>query len=372
MHKYCFIIVIVLFWSCTVQNKENYTNKNHKIIHVNYKNAEFLVSTDSIIKELSFIQLQNTTPPIGNIQKLIVTKEHFIIWDKHGKSVWVFTQMGKLVSHIYKLGNGPKEYGSIYNVSFNSPNEINIVDAARRSILKFDLDGFFLNKKRTNSYPSDYIENNEFKYFFYYHIDGNKNKRYYLEMEDQSGYRNGFFSYQYTWRFDGSYFFKNNDHLYFTRNYDNSIYKIENDSINIVYNLDFGKNSFSIDDIIQLKDINEYYKLMDKDKLVGNISNLTISDNFLTCTYQIIKDKNSQTINFIYNLETGRQLNFEGSSSKKFITSPAIPKATDGNFFYDYIEPWKLSESSLIRLYEEYKISSSIESNPILLKFRYY
>jgi len=55
----------------------------------------------------------------------------------------------------------------------------------------------------------------------------------------------------------------------------------------------------------------------------------------------------------------------------KYLVAPSIPIATDGEYFYDIIESWKLSKAGINKLSKKYNVIVTIDSNPIILKYKY-
>jgi len=355
---------------CDNGGKKSRDKETGKEIIVQQINTDALINTDSIISDFKVIPLQNTNPPIGNIKKLMFCKGKIIIWDQKGKSIWVFSEEGNFISSISSLGRGPKEYTSINNVSITTPNIINIADAASKSIIKYNFEGKFIERFSTISYLSDYIEKDGYKYSFYHDIVSEDINKYFLKISDNSGFRSGFFPFTCTRQFGENYFIKSNEDIYFNKSFDNRIYKISGDKLMTAYTLNFGIDTFPCHKLENLKENDNYYKIINSKKFIGNMSNICLTKNFLTFFYEIRDKKNPIVMFFIYNLRTDKYYNYQYAKTEKYVIA-TNPKFTDGEYFYDTVEPWTLSKISRSKLFKKFNVSVTADSNPILLKFKY-
>ena len=381
--KYTMILFIsLLIGSCTNKEKTDYSITNNKKgtqIKVNYKNGiETFINADTIIKNVTYIPLENTNPPIGEIGKILFCNEKIIIMDKDGKSIWIFNRDGKLYSHISKLGKGPKEYRSMENVSITCPDTVNVVDAADRSIAKYNFNGEFVGKKKiTKGWPATYAKMGNYRYVHLQsHLNTNQKKRYYLYIMNGKEYIKGFFPYTGNYRFGRQHILSVNNKLYAYKSYDNNIYRLENDQISIAFSFDFGEKSFPRKKIYNAESHEEYDKILSSTTYVGNINRFYKTKKTITFDYDIRKDGDNRykALIFIYKIYSGKSYNYERvARSKKYIEAPTYPDACDGKYFYSLINPWRFSKDKykMKKLSKRFGQEYSMESNPILMKYQY-
>lgn len=349
MKKIIPLIVATLMITCCTENRTNNAlskNQNIKPIYlkIDYKESGF-VKLDTIIDELSYIPLEKTDPYLGNVRKLLIYENHFIIWDGKGKAVWIFDNTGKLTARISRLGKAEDEYISIGNVSVSRSGIISIIDPATKSILKYDLKGNFIDRQKVPGFPSDFVENNNYQYVFYHQLPQDKPNQFYLNVLQNKVFERGFFPYKATWRYDGDHFVVSREKIYFYRKYDNNIYLLNEDEMFIAINIDFGESQLKNDALVESDDLEESHRILNQSVYVGEISKLCLSDSFLTFHYNMKDNEDIETASVIYNLHSGICYNYRFAlSSSRFNISPNIPLSTDGAYNYDIIEPWQIHE----------------------------
>ena len=106
--------------------------------------------TDLLVKDIQYIPLETRDDVlIGQVDKLIFEGGRFYIMDKHQtKSVFVFGEDGRHIHTISAIGRGPQEYSDIDYIEVDScNNELVITDMRGQSMLFFDLDGKFKERK---------------------------------------------------------------------------------------------------------------------------------------------------------------------------------------------------------------------------------
>lgn len=373
--KYLYITILVaLSLSCNSNKKSDslsILNINYKKIIIDYNEAVAILNLDNIVDTLNFIPLEKTKPYVGNIKKLIIYHDNFIIWDSKGKTVWVFDSKGKFKTRINKLGKGADEYIEITNISVNKRGDIQIVDASRKSIVSYSLNGTFLKRKSLKSFPSDYIENGEYSYIFYHHIPNKSKKSNYVQVYKDNRNLSGYFPFIHTWQFEKDRFLKPNNNLYFYRSYDNNIYSLKDEKLQIEYILDFGKFNSINTALRECQNLQEFYEIRNKKTYVGNISSLTISDKHLAFRYDVVKNGNVTNHNYIYDLNNDVTYNYIGATTQKFKIPPSLPTTFDNGLCYSYIEAWQLSDDLKETFSLKYKTKLTTSSNPIIMQFEY-
>lgn len=115
-------------------------------------NAKIISTAEllDMVEQVDYIKL-DSSEPIGEISKMVVTRDKIFILDAHiAQQIFVFNKTGKLLFRIKNKGRGPKEYISIWDMQVDTiRNEILLNDALARSYLYFSADdGQFIRREK--------------------------------------------------------------------------------------------------------------------------------------------------------------------------------------------------------------------------------
>lgn len=81
---------------------------------------------------------------VGKINKLVVWKDHYYIWDNLTETIFCFDSKGKYVRRLYQQGNGPKEYVQITDFDIDRSNgDICIYSNRSQSVCIYTAEGEF-------------------------------------------------------------------------------------------------------------------------------------------------------------------------------------------------------------------------------------
>jgi hypothetical protein len=89
-----------------------------KKISINYHEAKEIINDYDIIDSVQYIKLEDTDNLIGEVRKMIITPNEYLLWDNQNKWIWIFDKSGKYRNKITNFGLGPDEYSSIVNFFF--------------------------------------------------------------------------------------------------------------------------------------------------------------------------------------------------------------------------------------------------------------
>ena len=233
-------------------------------IEVNYsRNREIVVRFPDIltlirmsdglsdhIASCSFIQLEtNPQCRIGEITKTLIYKERLYILERgRTQSVFIFDLQGKWISTLPKIGQGSDEYQLLTDI-FIDPNHetLNLVDSKNKKIMRFNLDGETLLGAQYVIGSIDCAEKLEEGILTYTNSPstlGKDNPRitYYKDSAMQTpGYTA--LPIAKGWediiQYPGNELWNHNGEIYYPEPLHNKIYKLEKDSIFLIYTFDF-------------------------------------------------------------------------------------------------------------------------------------
>ena len=199
------------------------------------------------VSDFRFIPLETTLQSIMNkIDKCVIKDERFYILDKKQQSIFVFTNEGKFITRFNRLGKGPDEYIELTDFEIGDQGELWVFDAVNRKLLsynrEFDITGnvkvcygdkmLLLNDGTVIIY-ADTPEKKEYAINVF---DKNGSiKQTFLQASDDEGIRPAYsreknLDYQ-------------NGNISLVRSFDYNVYEIKNDSLDIKYRFDFGKEN---------------------------------------------------------------------------------------------------------------------------------
>jgi hypothetical protein len=100
----------------------------------------------------------NSNSLLGEISQMEIADNYIYVFDKIGKSVKKFTDDGKYVTDIGKRGNGHEEYIAINAFYVNKEKKyVGLFDPMKKAILRYDLEGNFMDIIKTNNNNLDFI-----------------------------------------------------------------------------------------------------------------------------------------------------------------------------------------------------------------------
>ena len=141
-------IVLLCFIACNYKQANDSIYNDVETITIDYENGP-MVCFDSIISDIRFIKLETKENNlVGNVDKMLIHDDKIIVVDRYNsKSIHVFNEMGKHISRISNVGNGPHEYLTITDVDITPSGLIAIKDNYKDVILFFNTDGSFEKKE---------------------------------------------------------------------------------------------------------------------------------------------------------------------------------------------------------------------------------
>lgn len=244
-----FLIVTICLISCR-RNSITFEQSKEYAIAVDFEDpTEFGCVIDSI----RTVKLESSKDNlISYCNRLIVHEDTIVVFDLSQQIVFIFNTKGEFLRKINKQGKGPEEYIRVEDVHINKSGDLVLFDAPRRELLYFNLDGQFLRKEKISSIQSCFNirEYND----GYLYFTGKKNNidpeitNHYITIEDDKGRVKNFFDVSGVAEIKtlspDNYLFVNSDHdIFFQEPYGKTIYKIGNNKIKGLFNIDLGKYS---------------------------------------------------------------------------------------------------------------------------------
>ncbi|WP_019541463.1 6-bladed beta-propeller [Proteiniphilum acetatigenes] len=108
------------------------------------------IDISPFLDTIKYVKLELTEESIiGYIQKLTVYEDRIYILDTQTSPLFVFNINGEYLFKISNVGQGPKEYSQLdfFDIDFKN-KQIVLTDLMGYWIMKYDLDGHFINRKK--------------------------------------------------------------------------------------------------------------------------------------------------------------------------------------------------------------------------------
>lgn len=373
--KILFFSLLIVF-SCIgcINNKKGGVEHDFKTIKVAFDDSKEILSTD-IIDSIQYIKLADTDDPIGNIRKMIVEDNKIILWDNSRNCIWIFSDKGRFIGQISKLGKGPGEYTSIHGFSYTAPNKIHINDWLVRAIKTYSISGEFIGEEITEGYTSQFEQYKNKKFYFKYDFGQDVNNKYLFNITDSANKNTGYFKYDKPFTFfgvGGDFILKSKDSLYFRLPYRDTIYALNNKQLISKYVFDFGKNRYPSKAIYNAKNQKEVDAILSKQMYEGNMSDVLISNKYIVLNYQRQKTVHEAELStLIHNIQTDVSCTYYYLLKGDHEILLQYPMATDGEFFYFSRNSFELPKEVISRLKQQQHSAYDQNSNPTIIKYKY-
>ena len=246
MRKQTIILLIAILLTFCTSPKNNLITEKIINIPVNIEDIKH-EKISEYCKDYKIITLETSSKClIKNITRLVPYNNRLYIFDKDLNTVFIFSDTGKYITKIHKIGKGPQEYLQLTDFTIDKENSELILSADRPyKFLYYNLDGEYIDEKRQKTFFMN-ISNTKDKLVFYNKFIKkgtqnfkiwmqNKNKKKvdkYIPFDDPRnlGVGTGYSS-----------LIKSMD-IYLTEPFNDTVYKITNEGAFPAYYIDFGKN----------------------------------------------------------------------------------------------------------------------------------
>lgn len=323
---------------------------------------------------------------LGDVSRIDFLDSMLFILDKTTESIFSFSMEGSGLSKLDKKGKGPKEYLFLKNFFLDKQRkEICIPDIPRKSILKYDLDGNFINRVNFKNYIGSNITVTKGGNYCSFSVDGaiNSNPAKLSVFDAKANIISEFLKQRY---YLGDVIIENlqnpvcliNDTSFFIRFVDQHIYSY-NDSAGFSkeYFIDFGKNKYRREEIEKIDiGIDPFFE----HGLPRSIYNLFFTKKYI----YFMAIFGNKVHEFYYNRHTKKTTSTKGLKIDRFDrVIPFNVVGTVGDWFIFSIQAQTFKEQvGFLRNYAKGNISKDMEKlisinkgidindNPILIFYK--
>lgn len=374
MKNYFIIALLFLAVNACARNKsKNVTDNAVETIEVNLSNAG-LLTYDEHFSSTILVPLETTEESlIAQIDKLYITEKHIIIFDQKTMNILLFGIDGHFIGKIGHKGNGPGEYLFINDIQFNKKDSL--IYAHERylnCIYKYNLSGQLIEKTPKSKIYFNSFHKTEDGYWVYSCFENDNPQKYNLMLLDEqlNKVKGAFFPQEnfINASFLPTFMADEHDRLFFIYPSSNIIYELQHENATPFAIIDFGRKTMPYDQIIKLKNSEEYDRLIADKKYLGDVYNFKINKNsFFFSFRETGLNVAAFSYNAVYNFSTGKVDIYKNPfiESMKYPVFTQLLYASDDVLIYP-IYPMVLSEDSFTLLSKELSADIRFDSNPIL------
>lgn len=319
--QYIGMFVITVFYGCSTSVQQAVPFSANETPLKTFKlDSTVTIESKDLIADISVVRLESSWKNvIGHIDQLLFADDKIIVFDQRkAKAVFVFDRNGKFLNRIGMLGHGPQEYVEpSYIALVPGKEQVAVFDLSPKKVKIYELDGKFVQSEDipiyifSAEYLTDQIKVGATIGRRYFSIPEYGRASLYMFNKNWEVTSIGF---QDQFQESLTYTSTNNlkkfgDRVYFTPAYEDRIYRVYPDSIQLLYQLDFGDRALPSPEKYHISESREFEVLLRTHHTFQNFADfeqwtmLKTADNSLgrTFFYDKIKDSVFCLSTHIYN-----------------------------------------------------------------------
>jgi len=216
---------------------------------IDMSEVQRLENTREVIAEIEFIPLEtNTKSLIADVDKIVFHRDRFYVLDKHFHALKVFSEEGKYLFDVGRIGRGPGEFTTLMDFCIDPDEEkLLLLSNNEKALLTYDLDGIYLETTRVNIFASSF---SKYENRYYYFINQNENEvsgRYNLiVMNENSNVLERLFPFSQTLNSglsSASFLVRNRGRLLFHPTLSDTVFQLIDGDAYPKYIFDFGEKT---------------------------------------------------------------------------------------------------------------------------------
>lgn len=376
------IACCALFASCS-PNKSSKSEKE-ETLKVSTENVEL---TDSAFFAQTRILLLETTDAslVQSINAICMAGDTLFLLDNRQQKIFIFDGNGKFINAIHNIGNGPKEYVALSDISIQN-GLLAVLCNRPYKIMYYSYDGQFVKERNVSDYFRNFATTDRYTY---YYSTAPLGKRIFNVYDEQNGtekqipfpdgkYMGAEAQEEGTiYRVSAGRQVTEGHSVLFTWPFDYTIYKADNGEVKALYTIDFGERTLPKELLEQPMNVFEFTQLCAKEGYVHTIEDMVENEDYLifkTNPWIFLIDKQERTVkpcSFI------RVTEFMGGGSNDYLAvkgtdmlaqsyPPFLFKGLMRNVIAQNLLPHNELADQFARVYKELKD----EDNPVLLLFQ--
>ncbi len=284
------LFVAFTFWCCNSTNEKDY--KVSEVINADPSEVKEFVTLSEIADSVICIKLQcDSLDVIGKAREIVIRDKYIYVQDIAQQCIFVFDKQGRFVSQLAKKGEGPDEYvwlGPFY--IDEEEQSIDIIDKGPNPSMlkKYTIpDSRFLGESPIANISFNSSKRKDSCYYFATQqidnvINDKKTNADLIIWNDRKKYARSVFEKEIETGHSSfcpnieSFVQNGKGELFVSMMYDNTFYRLEEDSVIPVYTIDFGH--YNMDNSIGNKSLNEQLAYIERKSRLAFFPVLTMND----------------------------------------------------------------------------------------------
>ncbi len=283
----------------------------------------------------SIVHLEtNESSLVGNVDRIEWYDGNIYLLDIHKSgALFAFSEMGEFIDRT-KYGRGPGEVIKPYALYLDKDsNLIYLWDQSLELITKYSSKLEYLGQEKFNHTLTNFailedgrtLVNSHYYMDFMYKIYGPDN-----ETVEQKFIPD--INYPYSYRIFRS--ISKNNRLLIIAPFQYDIYELEDNTLSIEYQVDFGKYMLS-KDIIEQNGLSELFALFSEGKRVSSLNDISEGESFLSFRVYF----KSEALDFAYSFKDQKPYLINEYVGKNMLPACTVRGITEDDLFYAVVEP---------------------------------
>ena len=383
MKKTLFVITaLLLLLRCGDPLKDKNKSIHVHQVNVNLNQNPERIDLMDIVENLSFIQLEtNRECLLSRIHKVEVFNNRIYISESGASGkLLCFDLHGKFLFKIGDKGNGPGEYLFLADFAIDKENKCLWLSDNFRKILKFDLDGKFIERYDTDfammnlslldekenimAIRLGYYKDKDYSFIIY------SNKKRKILYHKSSNHINTITT------IGGAFLSQSKEKIFYTEPFNDTIFNITKEGIEPYYIINFGKHALPKEELKSDQPKNIITQFLNPDnKYAGFVMNVSKSSDYLLFNYDFSGERYTSIFSSkLDKIITIKEILLIG---KSFEASKYFFKYQQNDEYISWLPAHLLTEQSLSKKEKQYygkyhEITNLIsnlneDDNPILI-----
>jgi|GEM_PF-5660923 len=216
---------------------------------------------------------------IKQVEQVFLIDTFIVVWDSKSNEVFTFNNKGKYLYSIGSKGQGPEQYGKIEDVYVDYINKtISILDNTKQTAISYNIQGNFIKADKIPFFAYAFKPTKNGYWLLNYAQNKDRNILIYMDKEtgnNSKGYLKSDFNL--TLMNTNNFIEDSNGNTFFHFPNENTIYLLDEHSLQPYLHFDFGKGANPFKDI----NTQAYQDFLKMNKYIGGINRVYIYKNHL-------------------------------------------------------------------------------------------
>lgn len=294
--------ILLLLCACRKENVHSGEG-----IYVALHKREKILPDSLLFESVAIISLQDSPYVlIQNIDKIIEHQGKYVILDQYAKQVLLYDKQGNHLNTIHRVGNGPGEYAGLRDIAIDYENNNIALLVYPQKLLFYNFSAEFVKEYSLGgNYKSLLIKDNYIYLEKSMYVNNIPSGFSLLCINQRTGVRDSVLTplpeIAPHCNSDGLNL-SGVQHTTFVRKFDNTIYRVHEEQVTVLYDIDFLNNNFPANQRDRQFSCDELNELCFGDEYNYSITDIKETDGYLFFKTNLaglyVLDKKDNTLSF--------------------------------------------------------------------------